>query len=81
MSNDKLWKAAMRGEEAEAARLIETPEGLAGLEYRVCAAAALPSPPPTRRVAPSRRAPNPSCHRLALAVGRSATPAMVSGGV
>ena len=68
MSNDKLWRAATDGEEDEVIRLLKTPEGRAGLEYEVRAAAALPVrtavvpappfhalPPPARRVAPLRR--------------------------
>eukprot|EP00966_Prymnesium_polylepis_P120899 2793683-Prymnesium_polylepis.1 len=82
MSNDKLYRAACDGKEDEVVRLIETPEGLAGLEWTVRAAAALLSRPPA--VAPAHASLRPpaaslrrgacsgpsSCHRLAPRVGR-----------
>ena len=74
MSNDKLWEAVKQvnkggvQREEKVARLLKTPEGRAGLEWTVRAAAALPvraalvpAPPtralpsPARRVAPLRR--------------------------
>ena len=78
MSNDKLWNAAKDGKEEVVIRLLKTPEGRAGLNYEVRAAAALPVraalvpappthalPPPARRIAPLRRA-----HRLLAAAWR-----------
>ena len=79
MSNDKLWKAAREGKTAEVSRLLETPEGLAGLEYEVCAAAALPShPTPHLPTPPFARPPRRSAKacapapRVAVAAGRRA---------
>ena len=68
MSNNKLYKAAEDGKTDEVSRLLETPEGLAGLEWTVRAAAALPShPTPHLPTPPFARPPRRSAAACAPA--------------